>query len=985
MRTHRMRWWRQGRTQGSPPLSGINELHLELWVDDVRYDVCAMGSGFLARRLGLSPRWGRGPAGPRAFYLLAAAVGVAAVLPVIYLVIRTVGAGSQATELLVRRDTFEVLSRSILLALAVTAGSVALGIPLAWLTARADLPLRRLWAVITVLPLIVPSYIAGFAMVTVLGPRGLVQQLMEGPFGVQRLPEIYGFTGAWLALTLVVYPYVLLPVRAALSGMDPALEEASRSLGRGPWSTFFRVTLPHLRPAIGAGGLLVALYTLSDFGAVSLLQFDSFTRVIFVHYQASFDRTLASVLSLVLVVLALVLVVGEGRLRSRGRLYSASGQRGPQPVVRLHRWRWPAVAIAAAVVLAGLGMTLSALLYWLAQGVAGGQSFAFIGKPIWNALYASALAAVVSVAAALPVAVIGVRFASRLARVVEGASYMGFAMPGVVVALALVFFGANFLPLVYQTLTLLIAAYVVLFLPLALGAIRSSLLQVSPAMEEAGRVLGRSWLAVLRTVTLPLIWPGVLVGAALVFLTTMKELPATLILGPTGFETLATVMWSAADEAFFARAALPGIVLIAVAAVPVALLLRQEGKAMARWPFAGQAEDLPLAPASGILRRRGPPVSNGAGPPAATSTDGSEMVSEASALGTPVIAAAGLTKSYDGGHDPAVTDLSFAVNRGETLAIVGPSGCGKTTTLRLLAGFEVPDSGEILVHDRVVASGSEWVPPEKRGLGMAFQQFALFPHMTALENVMYGLGQAPPVEKREKAQAMLDMLGMGGFGKRYAHQLSGGQQQRVALARALAPSPVVLLMDEPFASLDATLRSQLRREVRELLSRLGTTAVLVTHDQEEAFLMGDRVMVLHEGRLQQLNTPDNIYHRPINRLVARLVGLADFVPAAIEGRHVVTEVGRFPLQGEAPGPEVDLMVRPDDISVEPDGAGTGTIVEREFKGADNLYTVRLPSGRIVRSVQSSQPVCQVGTRVRVTARLAHVILFRHHAERTLPQ
>ncbi len=344
-------------------------------------------------------------------------------------------------------------------------------------------------------------------------------------------------------------------------------------------------------------------------------------------------------------------------------------------------------------------------------------------------------------------------------------------------------------------------------------------------------------------------------------------------------------------------------------------------------------------------------------------------------LGTPVIAVAGISKTYAGSDEPAVRDLSFAVNDGEVLAILGPSGCGKTTTLRLLAGFETPDSGEVRLRDRVVAASDAWVPPEKRGLGMVFQHVALFPHLTAQQNVVYGLTNLGRKEKQQGAEEMLNLVGMAGLEKRYPHQLSGGQQQRVALARALAPRPLVLLMDEPFGSLDADMRSQMRREVKALLTQLGTTTIIVTHDQEEAFLMADRILILHEGSLLQLNTPDNIYHRPASRFEARFVGMADFVPAEVFDGHVSTELGEFPFGGGTAEEPLDLLVRPDDIEIEPDSDGQGVIVGREFKGADNLYSVELHSGQVVRSVQPSDRIYPEGARVKVHAQLTHVILF----------
>jgi len=341
----------------------------------------------------------------------------------------------------------------------------------------------------------------------------------------------------------------------------------------------------------------------------------------------------------------------------------------------------------------------------------------------------------------------------------------------------------------------------------------------------------------------------------------------------------------------------------------------------------------------------------------------------------PVIAVAGLTKRYPGSREAAVDDLAFAVNEGETLAILGPSGCGKTTTLRLLAGFEAPDAGEVRIRDRVVAAPGRWVPPERRGLGMVFQQFALFPHLTAEQNVAYGLERLRRGERRQRTLEVLHLVGMTEYADRYPHQLSGGQQQRIALARALAPEPLVLLMDEPFGSLDAALRADMRRDVKAILAHLGATAILVTHDQEEAFTLADRILILRCGRLEQLNTPDNIYHRPATRFVAAFAGIADFVPAVVQDAHAVSELGSFPFGGTPPARDVDLLLRPDDIDIEPAAGGQGRIVHREFKGADNLYTVRLPSGRTVRSVQPSLAVYQIGQRVLVRAEPDHVLLF----------
>ncbi len=513
---------------------------------------------------------------PTYVWLSATLVGIAALLPVVYLGVRTIGGGAEAWELLARARTLQILGRTALLVATVTGASIAIAVPLAWLTVRTDLPLRRLWAVLTALPLVIPSYVAGFLVVLALGPRGTLQGLLE-PLGVDRLPDIHGFSGAVLTLTLLSYPYVLLPVRAALSRMDPSLEETSRGLGQSAWGTFVRITLPLLRPAIVAGGLLAALYTLSDFGAVSLLRFETFTWAIYLQYESAFDRSLAAGLSLVLVFLAMGILFLAAHTQRRSKYHrSTPGTARPPTPVRLGAWRWPALAFCGALVALALAIPMAMLSYWVVRGVSAGEPLLFLWGATLNSMYVSGLAAVVAAIAAMPVAVLSVRHPGWISAMLERITYLGFALPGIAVALALVFFGVRYAPPLYQTSALLIFAYVVLFLPAAVGATRTSLLQVPPRVEEAARSLGRRPFAVFATITTPLIQRGVLAGAALVFLLAMKELPATLILGPLGFKTLATSIWSAASEAFFARAAAPALLLVVAASVPMAFLVLRE-------------------------------------------------------------------------------------------------------------------------------------------------------------------------------------------------------------------------------------------------------------------------------------------------------------------------------------------------------------------------------------------------------------------------
>ena len=502
-------------------------------------------------------------------------VAGALLLPVAYLGVRAAGAGEGAWGLLWHPRTVRVLLNTVLLAAAVTTSTIAIAVPLAWLTTRTDLPGQRVWSTLTVLPLVVPSYIGGIVVATVFGPAGALQHLLDRLGIALRLGSIYGFPGAWITLTLVAYPYVLLSVRAGLRGLDPSLEEAARSLGDSSWRAFRRVTLTHLRPWVGAGAVLVALYVLSDFGAVSMMQFESFTTAIYLQYQASFNRHYAAVLSLVLVALAVLIVLLEER-RGRARFHRLRGTPRILHPVRLRRWRWPALAFCALLTALGVLVPIGVIGYWLAIGLQRGGPLVVALRPALNSLYASALAAVLTVAAALPVAILSVRYGGGLAAVITRLTYAGFALPGVVLALSLVFFAARYVPVFYQTLGLLVFAYAIHFLPQALGPLRASLLQVSPSQEEAARTLGRNAFQVLRTVTLPLVRPGAVAAAALVFLTTMKELPATLLLSPTGFETLATRIWSTATEGFFARAAAPALLLLALSSLSLWLLLAQE-------------------------------------------------------------------------------------------------------------------------------------------------------------------------------------------------------------------------------------------------------------------------------------------------------------------------------------------------------------------------------------------------------------------------
>jgi iron(III) transport system permease protein len=541
--------------------------------------------------------------------LTAAAAGVAglALLPAVYLLLRAgEGGGSHAWDIITQPRTFEVLANTVGLTVAVTAGAVVLGAPLAWLTVRTDVPFRGLLTVLLALPLALPSYVAAYAYVSFLSPRGLLQGWLA-PLGVDRLPSIYGFWGAWFVLTFISYPYVFLTVRAALRRMDPSAEEASRTLGQSAAGTFRRILIPALRPALASGGLLVALYTLSDFGAVAMMRFDAFTRVIFVRYRM-IDRSGAAVLALLLVALAVVVLVAEVRSR---RATASSLHAGSRPARRqpLGRWRWPAFAAAGTVFVLGAALPVSIVCLWLLRGIRAGEPLRLTGELVVGSVQASTLAAVVLVAAAWPLALLAARHPSRTTKVLESTSWIGYALPGVVVALGLVSFGARQAPFVYQTMSMLVIAYLVMFLPMAAGPMKNAVQQVNPTWEEASRTLGRGAAKTFFGVVMPLSRSGVLTGASLVFLTVMKELPATLMLAPPGFSTLATQVWNATSESFYGRAAAPALALVLIASVPAIMLaLRDESRTERRppGPAGGRGAKTRATPPAAAARDRVP-------------------------------------------------------------------------------------------------------------------------------------------------------------------------------------------------------------------------------------------------------------------------------------------------------------------------------------------------------------------------------------------
>ena len=475
------------------------------------------------------------------------------------------------------------LRRSLVLAAAVASCSAVIGTALAWLVVRTDVPGRRVWRPVVALPLVIPSYVGASAMLAAFAPGGLVDELAGGRFGLD-LPRVEGFWAALAVLTLLTYPYVYLPVAARLAALPPSLEESARLLGDTPVKAFTRVVLPQAAPAIRAGALLVALYTLSDFGAVQLLRYDTLTRAIYSSRLLPVSLTL----SLVLALLALVVVAAERRLGERRAPTEASPARPPLRA-RLGAWTVPGAGLVGSVVTLSLVAPVAVLVWWAGRGVVagrtrvgevGGDLAALLG-PALNTATVSVVAALAAVLAVLPVAFLVVRHHDRTGRVAHSLVVGGFALPGIVIALAVGYWALQapaWLGL-YQALPLLLFAYVVHFGAQSLRVAEVAVAGVPARLGEAARVLGAGPRRRLLTVDTPLMLPGLAAAAGLVLLSVMKELPATLLLAPIGFSTLATRIWGATEDGFLADAALASLVLLALSgALTWLLLIRQASR-----------------------------------------------------------------------------------------------------------------------------------------------------------------------------------------------------------------------------------------------------------------------------------------------------------------------------------------------------------------------------------------------------------------------
>jgi len=528
------------------------------------------------RAASLRPRAPRsGPRPPLPLVAVAAGVALLAILPLLVLAVRALEGDAATLERLLRPRTLELVASTAVLGAGTAAVAVLLGVPLAWCTVRTDLPGRRAWAILAIAPLAVPSYLLAYAFVAALGPRGWVADLLA-PLGVARLPVLDGPLGAIAVMGLATTPFVVLATGAALRRIDAATEEVARSLGDGPIVALRTAVLPPLVPAVGAGALLAALYAISDFGAPTILRYDSLARAIYTQVRSAFDRASASAFALLLVGLALVLIWAEARARRRSALRQPREVRRRPPPIALGRWRVPALAFCAAVAALSLGTPVLTVAIWLLRGAGAGADLRLDVTPLADSLILASGAALVATTVALPLAWLVVRHPGRLAGLAERLAWLVEAMPGISFALAVVALTLNLVPALYQSLLALILAVALRFLVQPLGALRAPILQVGPHLGEAARSLGDGRPAVVRRILLPLLRPGILAGAALVFLGVLKELPLTLLVAPTGFVTLATELWDAAREGFYAQAALPAALLLAVSSLSLILLVREQ-------------------------------------------------------------------------------------------------------------------------------------------------------------------------------------------------------------------------------------------------------------------------------------------------------------------------------------------------------------------------------------------------------------------------
>lgn len=494
--------------------------------------------------------------------------------PLVSLLTSAFTGGPKAFSILMNSSVLSLIARTVLLATLATLWAIILGLPPAWILTRTDIPGRRFLRIVGVLPLAIPPYIGAFTYITLLGPVGWVNKIFQAMGTSGPIVNIYGLWGGVLVLGLFTYPYILLIVGSALKGSDPALEEAARAAGLGPFGIFFRVTFPLLRPSLLAGALLVFLYALSDFGAVSLLRVDTFTTEIFHQLNTRFDQRNAAALSIILVILtAVVLMAQRKSLGRRGFVQRRSGVR-PPTIYPLGQWKAPVLCCTYLIIAGSVFLPVALLLYQTGSPMSFLHTLIAGHRYLWNSLWTATVAATAASGLGLFVAYLTQRRKGLAPLLLTSATQLGYAIPGTVLGLSLILLYNAYLPWIYGTAAMVIIGYLLRFLPQAVQGSTAAMIQVNRNLEEAARSLGRSTWQALREVTIPLIRPGIAAGWMLVFISSMKELAATLLLRPAGFDTLSVRIWIASIEVDYAGAAATSLILIAITALPLFLISR---------------------------------------------------------------------------------------------------------------------------------------------------------------------------------------------------------------------------------------------------------------------------------------------------------------------------------------------------------------------------------------------------------------------------
>lgn len=495
-------------------------------------------------------------------------------VPLIYLFLRAAEADmATVSSLVFRARNFNLLVNTLALSLGVVVVTTLMALPLAWLVVRTDIRYKRLLTILSVIPLAMPGYVMAYALIGLSGNYGVLAQLTGW-----QLPRIDGYAGATLALSLYTFPYLFLNLRATLGGLDGNLEESARSLGYGNREIFLRIILPHLGPSLMAGWLVITLYVLGDFGAVALMRYEAFSYAIYTQYSGAFDRTYAAWLSIMLLAVATSFVMLDSLVVKRKLARIGTGVARPIKPMRLGRARWIVYPYLLVVFGASVGLPALILGYWLLLSPPDISFFARVPGTFLRSAGAAFPAALLAAAFALPIAYLTVRHRSAVSTLIERSAYIGYALPPLTLALAMVFFSLRTAPFLYQTLALLIVTWAMASLALALGPIRNALMQTRPSMEEAAHSLGHGPISTFFHVIFPRLRRGILAGIALVFVLCMKELPITFLLAPTGYTTLAVTVFTRTSEGMLAEAAPFAAAIVVFSSLSVGLLLTKEGK-----------------------------------------------------------------------------------------------------------------------------------------------------------------------------------------------------------------------------------------------------------------------------------------------------------------------------------------------------------------------------------------------------------------------